>query len=238
MFRWTGPGQLTAKEAASGPTTATERLVARVKGVLLGRPLASEEEIGERLTKKKALAIFSSDAISSSAYATQEIIRVLAVAGATALAFSVGVSAAIAVLLAVVAISYRQVCRAYPGGGGAYAVARENLSPLLGLVAAAALLIDYVMTVAVSTASAIGQIVSVVPELGRIKIEIAVTVIVLMTVANLRGLRESGNIFAIPTYAFVGLALLMVGLGIANIVSGNAHPIVTPNVEHLKGGAE
>jgi amino acid transporter len=235
-FRYTGPGQLVAKAAAHQPKTGLGRAWARVRQVAIGRPLASEEEAGERLSKRKALAIFSSDAISSSAYATQEIIRVLAVAGATALAFSVGVSVAIAVLLAVVAISYRQVCRAYPGGGGAYAVARENLGPLFGLIAAAALLIDYVMTVAVSTASAIGQIVSVVPELDPVKIEIAVAVITLMTIANLRGLRESGNIFAIPTYAFVGLALLMVGLGLLNIVTGQAHPIETPNAEHLGAG--
>ncbi|MEA2549295.1 MAG: hypothetical protein QOE42_1893 [Chloroflexota bacterium] len=237
-FRYTGPGQMVAKAAAHTPKTALGRTWAKVRGVAIGRPLANEEEAGERLTKKKALAIFSSDAISSSAYATQEIIRVLAVAGSTALALSVSVSVAIAVLLAVVAISYRQVCRAYPNGGGAYAVAKENLSPLMGLVAAAALLIDYVMTVAVSTASAMGQIVSAVPDLGRWKIEIAIGVIFLMTVANLRGLRESGNIFAVPTYAFVGLALLMVGLGMASIVGGNAHPIVTPNAEHLEGGAE
>ena len=121
----------------------------------------------------------------------------------------------------------RSVAR-IPNGGGAYAVAKENLSPLFGLIAAAALLIDYVMTVAVSTASAIGQIVSVVPELDPVKIEIAVSVIALITIANLRGLRESGNIFAVPTYAFVGLALLMVGLGLVNIVTGTAHPIVTP----------
>jgi amino acid transporter len=235
-FRYTGPGQMVAKAAAHEPKTGLGRTWAQIRKVAIGRPLASEEEAGERLTKKKALAIFSSDAISSSAYATQEIIRVLAVAGATALAFSVGVSVAIAVLLAVVATSYRQVCRAYPGGGGAYAVARENLNPLLGLVAAAALLIDYVMTVAVSTASAIGQIASVVPQLAPVRIEIAVTVIVLMTIANLRGLRESGNIFAIPTYAFLGLALLMVGLGLVNIVTGAAHPIVTPNAEQLSGG--
>jgi amino acid transporter len=238
FFRYTGPGQLVAKAAAHEPKTAVGRAWARVRGVAIGRPLASEEEIGERLTKKKALAIFSSDAISSSAYATQEIIRVLAVAGATALAFSVGVSVAIAVLLAVVAVSYRQVCRAYPGGGGAYAVARENLNPLLGLVAAAALLIDYVMTVAVSTASALAQIVSVVPSLERWTVEIAVVVITLMTIANLRGLRESGNIFAIPTYLFVGLALLMVALGLGNIVSGHAQPIATPNAEAFPHGAE
>jgi amino acid transporter len=237
-FRYTGPGQMVAKAAAHTPKTALGRTWARIRGVAIGRPLASEEEAGERLSKKKALAIFSSDAISSSAYATQEIIRVLAVAGATALGFSVGVSIAIAVLLAVVATSYRQVCRAYPGGGGAYAVAKENLNPLLGLVAAAALLIDYVMTVAVSTASAIGQIASVLPSLAPVKIEIAVVVIFLMTVANLRGLRESGNIFAIPTYAFLGLALLMVGLGLVNILTGAAHPIVTPNAEVFHGGTE
>jgi amino acid transporter len=237
FFRYGGPGTLVAKPAANQPKTGLGRAWARVRGVAIGRPLASEEEAGERLSKKKALAIFSSDAISSSAYATQEIIRVLAAAGATALAFSVGVSAAIAVLLAVVSISYRQVCRAYPGGGGAYAVAKENLSPLFGLIAAAALLIDYVMTVAVSTASAIGQIVSVVPELDPVKIEIAVGVIALITIANLRGLRESGNIFAIPTYSFVFLALLMIGMGLIDIVTGAAHPIVTPNAEPL-GAAE
>jgi len=155
LFRWTGPGQLTAKDAAFVPPTAAGRAWSRAKALLLGRPLASEEEIGERLSKKKALAIFSSDTISSSAYATQEIIRVLATAGVAALVWSVPVAIAIAVLLAVVSTSYRQVCRAYPSGGGAYAVAKENLSQMAGLVAAAALLIDYVMTVAVSTASAV-----------------------------------------------------------------------------------
>ncbi|HEV7811145.1 MAG TPA: APC family permease [Candidatus Limnocylindrales bacterium] len=235
-FRYTGPNQLVAKAAAHQPKTTVGRTWARVRKLTIGRPLASEEEAGERLSKKKALAIFSSDAISSSAYATQEIIRVLAVAGATALAFSVGVSVAIAVLLAVVAISYRQVCRAYPNGGGAYAVARENLNPLLGLVAAAALLIDYVMTVAVSTASAIAQIVSVVPSIERWTVEIAVVVITLMTIANLRGLRESGNIFAIPTYLFVGLALLMVGIGLVKIATGNVQPLATPNAEAFAPG--
>ena len=122
-------------------------------------------------------------------------------------------SVAIAVLLAVVSVSYRQVCRAYPSGGGAYVVARENLSPLFGLIAAAALLIDYVMTVAVSTASAIEQIQSVVPQVYDIRIEIAFVSIALITIGNLRGLRESGNIFAIPTYLFVGLALLMIAVG-------------------------
>ena len=204
-FRYTGPGQLVAKPAANTPKTAIGRLWTRIRAVTIGRPLATEEEIGERLSKKKALAIFSSDAISSSAYATEEILRVLVLAGSgIALVFSLRVAIAISILLAVVALSYRQVCRAYPSGGGAYSVSKENLGAIASLVAASALLIDYVMTVAVSTASAVAQAYSVVPALYDIRIEIAVVAIALITTANLRGLRESGNIFAIPTYLFLG----------------------------------
>jgi amino acid transporter len=224
-FRYAGPGQLVAREAASVPRTARGRAVARLRQVIFGRTLANEEEIGERLTKKKALAIFSSDAISSSAYATEEILRVLVVAGAGALLVSVQVAVAIAVLLAVVSVSYRQVCRAYPNGGGAYVVARTNLAPIFGLIAAASLLIDYVMTVAVSTASAIAQIQSVIPQAYDVRIEIAFVSIALITVANLRGLRESGNIFAVPTYLFIGLALGIVAIGAVRMVSGSAAPI-------------
>ena len=239
-FRYTGSGSLVAKPAASAPLSRTGRLLARIRAVVFGRPLASEEEIGERLPKKKALAIFSSDAISSSAYATEEILRVLVVAAAGgALAYSIGVSIAIAVMLTVVSFSYRQVCRAYPSGGGAYVVARENLAPLFGLIAAAALLIDYVMTVAVSTASAIQQIQSVVPAAYDYRIEIAFLSISLITVGNLRGLRESGNIFAIPTYLFVTLAIIIVGSGLIRIVGGTVTPLaalpdaVQPGVEAL-----
>jgi amino acid transporter len=224
-FRYTGPGQLVAREAASIPRTRTGRALARIRAVVFGRPLSNEADIEERLDKKKALAIFSSDAISSSAYATEEILRVLVLGGAAAMLLSVEVAAAIAALLAVVALSYRQVCRAYPNGGGAYVVARTNLAPIFGLIAAASLLIDYVMTVAVSTASAIAQIQSVVPAAFDIRIEIAFVSITLITVANLRGLRESGNIFAIPTYLFVGLALAIVALGGWRILSGTAVPV-------------
>ena len=223
-FRYTGPGQLTAKAAASGPRTPAGRAVARLKLVAIGRPLASEEEIGERLSKKKALAIFSSDAISSSAYATEEILRVLVLGGLAALVLSVEVAAAIALLLAVVALSYRQVCLAFPNGGGAYAVAKSELTPMLALVAAAALLIDYVMTVAVSTASAVDQLISVAPDLNAIRVEIGVVAIVLITVANLRGLRESGNIFAVPTYVFLGLALTIVAVGVGDVILGGVEP--------------
>jgi amino acid transporter len=228
-FRYAGPGQLVAREAASIPRTRTGRALARVRAIAFGRPLSSEADIEERLDKKKALAIFSSDAISSSAYATEEILRVLVLGGAAALLLSIQVSIAIAGLLAVVAFSYRQVCRAYPNGGGAYVVARTNLAPIFGLIAAASLLIDYVMTVSVSTASAIAQIQSVIPGAYDIRIEIAFVSIGLITVANLRGLRESGNIFAIPTYLFVGLALGIIAIGVFHIVSGTVTPFPVPD---------
>jgi amino acid transporter len=234
FFRYTGPGQLVAKQAASRPTTGVGRAFARLKAATLGRPLANEEEIGERLSKKKALAIFSSDAISSSAYATEEILRVLILAGTGALLVSIHVAIAIAILLAVVAISYRQVCRAYPSGGGAYVVARENLAPIFGLIAAAALLIDYVMTVAVSSSSALDQIFSIAPDLSDLRVEIGLISIVLIMVANLRGLRESGNIFAVPTYVFTGLALTIVAAGIYHMIIGEAHALPRqPNPEPL-----
>ena len=230
-FRYTGKGQLKAKPAASAPRSGAGRAWARVKSWLIGRPIASEEEAGERLSKRLALPIFSSDAISSSAYATEEILRVLVVAGTGAFLLSVEVAIAIAVLLAVVAISYRQVCRAFPNGGGAYAVARQELSPILGLVAAAALLIDYVMTVAVSSSSAVEQLISLNPAINDFRIELALAAILFITVANLRGLRESGTIFAIPTYLFVGLALSIIGIGAMRIITGEAGPMAEP-MEH------
>ncbi len=225
FFRYTGPGQLVAKQAASRPKTPAGRALARFKAATIGRPLSNDEEIGERLSKAKGLAIFSSDAISSSAYATEEILRVLVLAGAGALLVSIEVAAAIAILLAVVSISYRQVCRAYPNGGGAYVVARENLAPIFGLIAAAALLIDYVMTVAVSTSSALDQIFSIAPGYSDLRVEIGLLSITLITIANLRGLRESGNIFAIPTYVFAGLALTIVASGLFHIVTGQAQAL-------------
>jgi amino acid transporter len=236
-FRWTGPGQLVAKAAAHEPKTPIGKAWARIRGLFLGRPLASEEEIGERLSKKKALAIFSSDAISSSAYATEEILRVLILGGSgIALVFSLRVAIAISILLAVVALSYRQVCRAYPSGGGAYSVSKENLGAMASLVAASALLIDYVMTVAVSSTSAVEQVYSVIPSLYNFRVEIAIVAIALITAANLRGLRESGNIFAIPTYLFLGLALTMVGMGVIRVVTGQAVDVQQANA--VKAGSE
>ena len=232
-FRYTGRGQLTAKAAANAPTTTSGRVAMRLKAFLLGRPLANEEEIGERLAKKKALAIFSSDAISSSAYATEEIILAFLLAGVGGAAFllSIEVAIAIAVLLGIVAFSYRQVCYAYPNGGGSYSVSKANLGRNASLVAAAALLIDYTLTVAVSTSSAVEQIASAVPALDPWRVEIAIVGIALITLGNLRGLREAGNVFAIPTYLFLGSAFLMIGMGVVRILfMGDTGPAPSPEV--------
>jgi amino acid transporter len=235
LFRWSGPGHLTAKEAASAPSTAGGRLFARAKSVLLGRPLASEEEIGERLSKKKALAIFSSDAISSSAYATEEILRVLILGGVAALAWGLWVSVAIAVLLIAVAISYRQVCLAYPTGGGSYSVSKRNFGQWMSLIAASALMIDYVMTVAVSTASSIEQVTSALPFLIDERVALGVGAIALIMIGNLRGLREAGNLFAIPTYLFLGSALLMISIGTIRIVVFHEHGEYSQNLLNQVG---
>jgi len=228
-FRYSGQGTLVAKEAASVSRTPAGRAFARLRAVLFGRPLSIHEEITERLSKTKALAIFSSDPISSSAYATEEILRVLVLAGTGALLISLPIAAAVAILLAVVAISYRQIVHAYPSGGGDYAVARRNLPVIGSLVVAGALLVDYVMTVSVSTASAVEQVVSAVPEVHEWHLVIAVVAIGLITIGNLRGLRESGNIFAVPTYLFVGSAVLMIVVGVFRVVvNGEGAPPPDP----------
>jgi amino acid transporter len=228
-FRYTPEGTLVAKESASAPRTQAGRMLARAKAILFGRPLSSVEEIGERLSKTKDLAIFWWDAISSSAYATEEILRVLVLAGAAALFLSLEVAVAIALLLTVVSISYRQEIYAYPSGGGDYAVARANLPGLFALIVAGALLVDYTMTVAVSTSSAVEQVISAIPDLEALRVEIAVVAIVLIMIGNLRGLRESGNIFAIPTYLFAGATLLMIAIGVFRVaVLGETAPPPDP----------
>ena len=186
-----------------------------VKRWLLGRPLATAQVSHERLSNPVALAVFSSDPLSSTAYATEEIFLVLILAGTAALHYSIGISLVIVGLVAILTASYRQTIFAYPSGGGAYVVAKSNLGESPGLVAAAALLIDYVLTVAVSVAAGIAAITSAVPALREHRVALGLAAIVILTWANLRGVRESGRIFAVPTYLFVGgLGLvIMVGLG-------------------------
>jgi amino acid transporter len=182
-----------------------------VKRWIVGAPMSLAQARHERLSKTVALAVFSSDALSSVAYATEEILLVLVLAGAAATALTVPLSIAIAALLAVVAISYQQTIHAYPSGGGSYIVARANLGPGPGLVAAAALLIDYVLTVAVSVAAGVAALTSAFPSLYAHRVALGVFFVVATAFGNLRGVRESGRIFAVPTYLFVvSLAALVV----------------------------
>src|SRR5436190_6727898 len=172
-----------------------------MKRVLVGRPLRSDR-LGETLLPKRlALPIFASDPLSSVAYATQEILLVLTLGGLAYLYLAPWVAVAVVVLLAVVVVSYRQVVRAYPGGGGSYEVASRNLGRSAGLVVAAALMVDYIMTVAVSVAAGVDNIISAVPQLNAYRVGINVGFVAFLTAMNLRGVRESGRTFAVPTYA-------------------------------------
>lgn len=193
-----------------------------LKRKLLGTPLRTEEAHQERLSKFAALAVFSSDALSSVAYATEEILLVLVLAGSAGLPWSLPLSAAIATLLLIVTTSYRQTIHAYPSGGGAYIVAKENLGVYPGLIAAAALLIDYVLTVSVSVAAGVAAITSAVPVLYQYRVNLGILCIGLITLANLRGIRESGRIFAIPTYLFIASFAIMILVGLAKQLFADA----------------
>lgn len=202
-----------------------------IKRALLGRPIATAEEMQERLSKKLALPVFSADAISSTAYATEEILLALLAAGTLALHYSLYVALGVSVLLAVVALSYQQTVHAYPSGGGSYIVSRENLGLAPGMVAASSLMVDYVMTVAVSTASGVAAVTSAFPSLYNYRVIICVVVIVAVALANLRGLRESGKFFAFPTYAFVLMCGGLIVVGMVRWIAGDlpiqAHQVAT-----------
>jgi len=217
-------------------------LATTLKRLLVGRAKRTEQAIHERLTKKTGLAVFASDALSSTAYASEEILLVLAVAyaygQANAFNYVVPITAVIAVVLTIVAISYRQTIHAYPSGGGAYIVAKENLGTTPGLVAAAALLVDYVLTVSVSIAAGVAAITSAAQGtswawLDNHRVLICLVLISFIALANLRGVRESGALFAGPTYAFVISFLFMIGYGILQYF---LHPgaVVPAAAEHLK----
>jgi len=219
-FRYEAPGVFSAKLAAGESTTPLGQVLARTRRVLFGRPLSNEEELIERLPKWKALPVFSSDVMSSVAYATEASLFTLLGAGTLAFGWLLPISFAIVGVLALVTLSYRQTIRAYPNGGGSYIVAHANLGVLPGLVAAAALLTDYVLTVAVSVSAGVQALYSAFPVLTPIAVPLIVLSILLVMAVNLRGLRESGTIFAAPTYIFLGSALLMIGLGILRTLLG------------------
>ena len=187
-----------------------------LKRWLVGDPLKTAQVAHERLSKRIALAVFSSDALSSVAYATEEILLVLILAGTAAVTLSIPISLAIVLLLIILTLSYRQIIFEYPAGGGAYIVARSNLGSWAGLTAAAALIIDYILTVAVSTAAGIAAVTSAVPALFPYREALCIIAIVVVMLLNLRGVRESGRIFAIPTYVFIASFILMIGAGVVH----------------------
>ncbi|MDH7602873.1 MAG: APC family permease [Armatimonadota bacterium] len=203
-------------------------MFAFIRRLLFGRPLETARQKHERLPKFLALPVFASDAVSSNAYATEEILLAFALAGAGAIAWKmvVPITLAIVALLGIVVVSYRLTIFAYPQGGGAYIVTKENLGTTVGLVAAAALLTDYVMTVAVSTASGIAAIISAFPSLAPDRVQLCVAAIGLVALVNLRGLRESGTLFAIPTYGFILGVGAMILVGVYRLVTGaEIHPV-------------
>ena len=226
-FRYSASGVLEAKLAADEPRGPWARRVGRVQRVLLGRPIPSEDELTERLPKWKALPIFSSDVMSSVAYASEASLVTLAAAGSGAFGFLLPISVLIIVLLFIVTFSYRQTIRAYPNGGGSYIVARSNLGILPGLVAAASLLTDYVLTVAVSVSSGVYNLAAALPVLQPYLVPLIVLSILLVMTVNLRGLRESGTVFASPTYLFLGGMLLLIATGVLRTVLGDA-PVAPP----------
>jgi amino acid transporter len=211
-------------QTGTAPPEETPAAAGVFKRLLLGRPIGSDRLGDTLLSKRLALPIFASDPLSSVAYATQEILLVLSLAGLAYLHVAPWVGLAVVVLLTVVVVSYRQVVRAYPSGGGSYEVASKNLGPAAGLVVASALMVDYVMTVAVSVAAGVDNIISALPALNDHRVLLATGCVVVLTAINLRGVRESGLTFAVPTYLFILGVLVMIAVGLTRAVVG--HPPV------------
>src|SRR3954454_2936651 len=199
------------------------------KRVLVGRPLASAEEGHQRLRKIIALPVFASDAISSTAYATEEILLVLIPAAGLTVALSklVPIAIIVVILLTIVVTSYRQTVFAYPSGGGSYIVSRENLGELPSLVAGASLLVDYILTVAVSVSAGVAAILSAAQNdtLFKLRVPICLVCVLVMMLANLRGLKESGRVFAVPTYIYIASVTLLVGYGLFRSFFGHIQPV-------------
>src|SRR3954452_11506761 len=204
-----------------------------LKRVFIGPPIASSDEHHHRLIKLIALAVFASDAISSTAYATEEILVVLIPAGGMeALEALIPIAIIVVILLAIVVTSYRQTIYAYPGGGGSYVVSRENLGTLPSLVAGSSLLVDYVLTVAVSVSAGVAAMTSAFDSLAPYRVELCVLAIAVMTLGNLRGLKESGKIFAGPTYPYVLSMIALIGFGLIRSYTGDLHPL-PPDTNYL-----
>ncbi len=206
-------------------TRTVSMSLSQVKRLLIGRTLPTSAHHEQRLSKAAGLAVLSSDALSSVAYATQEILLVLILAGPMALSLSLPIASAIVLLLTIVVLSYQQTIRAYPNGGGAYTVAKENLGLYPGLIAAAALMIDYILTVTVSISAGVDALTSAFPMLRGVSVELCLLFIFLIMLANLRGVKESGQLFMIPTYGFVVSIFGLILLGLLRQITGQVVPI-------------
>lgn len=227
-FRRRGRGELVATERVLASRTPGRKVLEALRRVFIGRRIPTERELHERVGVLKGMVILSPDAISSAAYGPEEVMRALVLAGTAALSLTFPIAAAITALLAIVATSYRQTVLAYPGGGGSYIVASDNLGRLPGLVAAAALLTDYVLTVAVSVTAGVAAVVSAFPELYPHRVGLSVGTVLLLALANLRGIREAANLFLVPVYLYIFSLLGLVGLGLYEVVTGTVGPYEPP----------
>ena len=196
-----------------------------LKRFFLGRPIPTELAAHERFSRVTGLAVLSSDALSSVAYSVEEVLRVLIIGGVAALSYSRPITLLIAMLLVIVIFSYRQTIYAYPTGGGAYRVAHDNIGVYAGLAAASSLFIDYTLTVAVSIASGVAAITSAFPAIMPFRVELALAFVALLMLGNLRGVRESGRIFSVPTYFFVVAVLVLIAAGVWRFLTGTIHPV-------------
>jgi amino acid transporter len=225
-LRATAPGYVLVEQEPEAKG-AFERQLRRLRRLLIGAPIPTEREQHERLSRTQGLAAFGSDNISSSAYATEELMRVLAVAGVAALALTMPLTLAVVALLVIVVTSYQQTIRAYPRGGGSYIVASENLGTVPGLVAGASILTDYVLTVAVSVSAGVAALTSAFPALYVNRVWFAVAAVAVIAWGNLRGVRESGTLFAAPVYLYLGSILGLLAFGFFRFATGDA-PAYTP----------
>jgi amino acid transporter len=227
MFRAEAPDELMATEPAGAPETRTGLLVARLRRLVLGPPLRNSALLRERMRKLVAMPVLASDLLSSVAYGPESMLSVLILAGSAALRLSIPIAAGLIVLMITAGVSYRQTIPAYPQGAGAYNVAGDNLGGLAALVAAAGLMIDYVLTVAVSIASGLDAVTSVFPAVGGYTVPAGLAVILLLLAGNLRGVRQAGAAFAIPTYAFLIAIVLLLGGGLVQL-AGRGFTVFTP----------
>ena len=210
----------------------------KLADLLLGRPLATEEEKAERIGPAKGIPIFGLDALSSAAYGPEAGLTVLIPLGMLGVAYIVPISVSIIILLCVVYFSYRQTISAYPQGGGSYTVASDNLGVWPGLLAAASLMVDYVLTAAVGISAGVGALISAIPSLERYTLLLCLGILMLVTVINLRGVRETGGIFAIPTYLFIFCLLGVIALGVAKTLLSGGHPTPVIQLPKLAGATE